>query len=113
MTLHTIFPSLCIKHLVFDGDREITCKLCGKWIGSIHEEGVYVIDDYKRFIKEIRNSNAVKEYSVIRSNMDQAYREEWENFLRNLKPVEDEVFTMGTTGGWISEDCGRENPSGC
>jgi hypothetical protein len=82
-------------------------------LGVIHSEGIYLINAYKKYRSKIKKSEAIKEHTKRRKDLDADIDREWRDFLRNLRFSEDEVYTLETTEEWLPEDSFGEIAFGC
>lgn len=113
MILHTIFPAHCVNHLFLEGENELRCGICGKWIGTVYDEEVYVRNGYKKHLSKIRESGAVKKHTILRNRLGETLEREWRDFLRDLKFDEDEIYIVEATDEGFSEDCLGKDSVGC
>lgn len=112
MILHNIFPSLCVERILLD-DHSLKCAQCGRYIGSVYEERVYLLNGFKSHEEKIRGSRAFEEYTQNRNMLAETRNAEWRSFLRDLKFDEDEILPLETNDEWLPEDREWGNTAGC
>lgn len=110
--IHNFMPQKCIEYLTLN-DSLLECSKCKRGIGFIYEGKVYLLNGYKKYEEEVRNSRAFEEYTKQRNKMAETCDAEWRSFLRDLKLDANEVLPLETTDEWIPEDCEWGNTAGC
>ena len=106
---HRIFPVLCMKNLKIIND-DVVCAKCGRRFGFTYGNGVYIFDFFRKYTKDIEESESVKKYSSERNSLFDGFDREWEDFLRDVRSDTDKIYAMGTDWGWIPEDSNSPEP---
>ena len=109
---HVIFSSLCVKNICLKDGNELYCKKCGRFIGKIYEDEMWLSHDFKKYEQEIGSTEAVRAYSRERAAVERVSQREWNTLLRDIRSGSHEVFSMESDGRGILKNCDREDTIG-